>query len=51
MFIKASISYLLDLKLEESWHFNIKPGAMLDINYENNYGSLSELKNVRGGVK
>lgn len=51
MFIKASISFLLDLKLEESWHFNIKPGAMLDINYENNYGSLTELKNVRGGVK
>lgn len=48
MFIKAAISYLLDLKLEESWHFNIKPGAIIEINYENNYGSLSELKNVRG---
>jgi alpha-ribazole phosphatase len=51
MFIKAAISYLLDLKLEESWHFNIKPGAIIEINYENNYGSISELKNVRGGAK
>lgn len=45
MFIKASIAVLLNLKLEECWHFSTKPGSITEIMYTQDFGMITELKN------
>ena len=40
--IRCLISYLLDLRLKDGWHFDVPLGGFCLINYENNYGTLKE---------
>ncbi|MCT4598448.1 MAG: histidine phosphatase family protein [Vallitalea sp.] len=42
--IRTTIIHLLNLKSEDRWHFKILPGMVIEIMYENNYGSLLEMK-------
>lgn len=41
--IQTIITYLLDLRIEDRWHFRIPPGAIVEIDYHENYGVLSRL--------
>ncbi len=43
MVIKAALAYLLNVSLEEVWHFSTRPAAVIEIEYKNNYGVLHAL--------
>lgn len=44
--IRTAIIHLLNLKSEDRWHFSILPGMIVEINYNNNYGCLLEMKQL-----
>ncbi len=43
MVIKAALAYLLDLGLDDVWHFNTQPAAIIEIEYRDRYGVLHGL--------
>jgi len=43
MVIKAAIAYLLDIGLEDVWHFSTQPAAVMEIEYRDRYGVLHAL--------
>ncbi len=42
---RSILMELLELPLEQAWHFNVGLGSFCIINYENNYGVLEEFIN------
>lgn len=46
--IQTIITYLLDLDIDDRWHFKIPPGGLVEIEYENNYGIISRL--IKSGI-
>lgn len=42
--IQTIITYLLDLDIKDRWHFKIPPGAIVEIDYRENYGVLTKLE-------
>lgn len=43
--VHTIITYLLDLQINDRWHFRINPASITIIDYENGYGILSGLIN------
>jgi len=41
--IQTIITYLLDLDIDDRWHFKIEPAGLVEIEYEDNYGIISRL--------
>ncbi|WP_427339678.1 alpha-ribazole phosphatase [Caloranaerobacter sp. DY30410] len=41
--IRIVITYLLNLNIDEMWHFKILPGGLVEILYENDFGVLTKL--------
>ncbi|SHH22715.1 alpha-ribazole phosphatase [Caloranaerobacter azorensis DSM 13643] len=41
--IRIAITYLLNLNIDEMWHFKILPGGLVEILYENDFGVLTKL--------
>lgn len=41
--IHAIITYLLNLKIDDRWHFKILPGTVVEIDYQQSYGILTKL--------
>ena len=46
--IQTIITYLLDLDIDDRWHFKIPPGGLVEIEYENDYGIISRL--IKSGI-
>lgn len=41
--IRIVITYLLNLNIDKMWHFEIQPGGLVEILYENEFGILTKL--------
>ncbi|MTI68923.1 MAG: alpha-ribazole phosphatase [Firmicutes bacterium] len=41
--IQTILTYLLDLNINDRWHFKIPPGSIVEIEYKDNYGILTKL--------
>jgi len=41
--IQSIVTYLLDLEIDDRWHFKIPPGAIVEIEYSEGYGVLNKL--------
>lgn len=41
--IHTIITYLLDLSIDDRWHFKITPGTIVEIEYKDNYGILTKI--------
>ncbi|MBS4535495.1 histidine phosphatase family protein [Clostridium sp. D2Q-14] len=41
--IQTIMTYLLDLNIDDRWHFKVPPGAIIEIDYNDDYGILSKL--------
>lgn len=41
--IQTIMTYLLDLEIDDRWHFKIPPGSIVEIEFENNFGILTKL--------
>ncbi|MEJ6950413.1 alpha-ribazole phosphatase [Natronospora cellulosivora (SeqCode)] len=43
--IQTFITYLLDLEINDRWHFKISPAGMVDIEYKNDFGVINRIIN------
>lgn len=41
--IHTIITYLLDLSIDDRWHFKVTPGTIVEIEYKDNYGILTKI--------